>query len=70
MYIHLDVVFTGIEEFVDLREPSLDVPEQDQAEGRSCTHHANPLVLVDPLVAIGNQQFVCTEASIDKTIDE
>ena len=67
---YLDVVFTGIEELVNLREPSLHVPEQYQTKGRGSTHHTNTFVLVYPFVAIGNQQLVSTKASVDKTIDK
>ena len=47
--MHLNVVVVGVEELVDLGEPSLYVPEEDEAQRPRGTQHPVTLVLVDPL---------------------
>ena len=66
----LDVGVRGVEELVDLREAAVDVPEQQRAEGGGGGHHAVLLVLVEPLVALGEHELVGAEAHVDEAVDE
>ena len=64
------MVFAGVEKLVYLGKSSLYVPEENKTKGGGRTHHTNTLVLVDPLVTIGNQKFIRTETGVDKTVDK
>mmetsp|Transcript_37568 Transcript_37568/g.122884 ORF Transcript_37568/g.122884 Transcript_37568/m.122884 type:complete len:681 (+) Transcript_37568:407-2449(+) len=66
----LDVGIAHVEKLVDLREPAVDVPAEERAEGGGGGGHAVLLVLVEPLVALGQHQLVRAEAEVDKRVDE
>ena len=64
----LDVLVCRVEELVDLRETTVDVPEQQHTERGRRRHHAVLLVLVEPLVTLGEQQLVRAEPDVEQRV--
>mmetsp|Transcript_10690 Transcript_10690/g.34334 ORF Transcript_10690/g.34334 Transcript_10690/m.34334 type:complete len:555 (-) Transcript_10690:677-2341(-) len=66
----LDVDIRHVQELVDLGEPAVYVPSQQRAQRGCGRHHAMLLVLVQPLVALGQHELVGSEAEVHKGVDE
>ena len=65
-----DGVFGGIEVLVDLCEATVDIPQEDEADGGRGGHLTVLLVLEQPVLAVLHEQLVLAEARVDESVDE